>query len=151
MSTTDDYVPPPEGWFDFGAHVLSPDVRLEFSEEVGEDGIPRWERPLPEVAPTPEKDALVTSLAQARARREEQAPQPGEPLIVFGMEGDAITFRDQSALDEYVQGALNQVAFRAWNECTDAHHDYAVRQGIAFAHPPNPYRVTPSGNDQEET
>lgn len=55
MSTTDDYVPPPEGWFDFGTHVLSPDVRLEFSEEVGEDGIPRWERPLPEVAPTPEK------------------------------------------------------------------------------------------------
>lgn len=37
---------PPGGWFHFGSHVdWAGD--LEFSEEVGEDGLPRWERPLP--------------------------------------------------------------------------------------------------------
>lgn len=35
---------PPEGWFPFGMHVDEP-VPLEFSEEVGEDGLPLWERP----------------------------------------------------------------------------------------------------------
>ena len=32
---------------------------------------------------------------------------------------------------------------RVWDECTDAHHRAAVAQGLAFAHPANPYRVTP--------
>ena len=40
MSTTDDYVPPPEGWFDVGTHVLFPDVRVEFSIEALEDHWP---------------------------------------------------------------------------------------------------------------
>jgi len=40
---------------------------------------------------------------------------------------------------------LREVMARVWDECTDAHHEYAVRQGLAFAHPPNPYRVIPPG------
>jgi hypothetical protein len=36
---------PPEGWFTFGTHIDQP-IRLEFSTETGEDGIPLWERPL---------------------------------------------------------------------------------------------------------
>ena len=29
---------------------------------------------------------------------------------------------------------------QVWDECTDAHHHAAVAQGLAFAHPANPYR-----------
>jgi hypothetical protein len=36
-----------------------------------------------------------------------------------------------------------ELAARVWDECTDAHHVYAVTLGLALAHPPNPYRVTP--------
>lgn len=38
----------PPGWYAFGTHV-DQDVRLEFSEEAGEDGLPLWERPYPVV------------------------------------------------------------------------------------------------------
>lgn len=38
--------PVPEGWHTFGTHVDRPDVRLEFSDETGEDGLPWWERPI---------------------------------------------------------------------------------------------------------
>jgi hypothetical protein len=38
------YQEPPEGWFTFGTHVDDPRP-LEFSEEVGEDLLPLWERP----------------------------------------------------------------------------------------------------------
>lgn len=34
---------PPDGWFEFGSHVEF-DGPMEFSTEVGEDGLPRWER-----------------------------------------------------------------------------------------------------------
>lgn len=37
---------PPAGWSDFGAHIDQPEVRLEFSVETGEDGMPLWERPI---------------------------------------------------------------------------------------------------------
>lgn len=37
---------PPAGWSDFGAHIDQPEVRLEFSAETGEDGMPLWERPI---------------------------------------------------------------------------------------------------------
>ncbi|MFC7849343.1 hypothetical protein ACFUTU_12800 [Arthrobacter sp. NPDC057388] len=37
---------PPAGWSDFGAHVDRRGVRLEFSAENGEDGMPLWERPI---------------------------------------------------------------------------------------------------------
>jgi hypothetical protein len=37
---------PPGGWFHFGSHV-DWEGQLELSEEVGEDGLPQWERPLP--------------------------------------------------------------------------------------------------------
>jgi hypothetical protein len=36
---------PPEGWSTFGSHVDEP-VRLEFSEELADDLMPLWERPL---------------------------------------------------------------------------------------------------------
>lgn len=36
----------PEGWSGFGSHVDQPGVRLEFSAETGEDGLPLWERPI---------------------------------------------------------------------------------------------------------
>jgi hypothetical protein len=39
------YVEPPEGWFIFGTHVDTPGP-LEFSEELDEGGLPRWERPV---------------------------------------------------------------------------------------------------------
>lgn len=42
------YMPPSEGWVDFGTHA---DARacltastLEWSDETGEDGLPLWER-----------------------------------------------------------------------------------------------------------
>lgn len=38
--------PPPEGWYPFGWHVADR-VLLEFSEQIGEDGLPLWERPIP--------------------------------------------------------------------------------------------------------
>jgi hypothetical protein len=44
---------PPEGWFAFGTHV-DQEIRLEFSDEAGEDGLPRWERPYPPTAETAE-------------------------------------------------------------------------------------------------
>lgn len=53
-----------------------------------------------------EKDAAVASLDQRRAKRDESLPAPGTPAITFGMDDDAITFRDQAALDEYVAGAI---------------------------------------------
>lgn len=43
------YVQPPAGWFTFGHHA-HPDRLgevVEFSEEVGADGFPLWERPIP--------------------------------------------------------------------------------------------------------
>lgn len=39
------YREPPKGWYTFGTHV-DVIVRLEFSEEVGDDGLPLWERPI---------------------------------------------------------------------------------------------------------
>jgi hypothetical protein len=41
-----DWVQPPPGWFVFGEHVNFAG-KMEFSEETTEDGMPRWERPLP--------------------------------------------------------------------------------------------------------
>ena len=40
------YREPPEGWYTFGHHADQPFDPLEFSEEVGEDGLPLWERPV---------------------------------------------------------------------------------------------------------
>lgn len=37
---------PPAGWSDIGAHIDQPEVRLGFSAETGEDGMPLWERPI---------------------------------------------------------------------------------------------------------
>lgn len=42
------YQEPPEGWYTFGHHADQPTVVLEFSSEVGEDGLPLWERPKPD-------------------------------------------------------------------------------------------------------
>jgi len=40
-----DYIPPPEGWRDFGFHApMSPVPLLAFSASNGNDGLPRWER-----------------------------------------------------------------------------------------------------------
>ena len=36
---------PPAGWFTFGTHVDRPDLALDFSEALGEDLLPLWERP----------------------------------------------------------------------------------------------------------
>lgn len=38
------YREPPPGWHTFGTHV-DDDVRLVFSDELGDDGLPLWERP----------------------------------------------------------------------------------------------------------
>lgn len=38
--------PTPDGWFPFGSFVDHPWIPREFSEELGEDGLPRWERPI---------------------------------------------------------------------------------------------------------
>jgi hypothetical protein len=40
------YREPPPGWYSFGTHVDDHSVVLEFSEDVGEDGLPFWERPV---------------------------------------------------------------------------------------------------------
>lgn len=39
------YVKPPIGWSTFGTHAETI-VRLEFSEERDENGVPLWERPI---------------------------------------------------------------------------------------------------------
>lgn len=41
-----DWVEPPDGWFVFGSHVDF-GGQMEFSGETTEDGLPKWERPLP--------------------------------------------------------------------------------------------------------
>lgn len=41
-----EYVPPPEGWLTFGS-LIDHNGPAECSEEVGEDGLPLWERPIP--------------------------------------------------------------------------------------------------------
>lgn len=38
------YQPPPVGWHDFGTHAGVPGAHLEFSTQVGDDGMPLWER-----------------------------------------------------------------------------------------------------------
>jgi hypothetical protein len=40
---------PPDGWFQFGSHAGEEFgwLDLEFSTEVSDDGLPRWERPVP--------------------------------------------------------------------------------------------------------
>lgn len=46
------YIQPPAGWFTFGHHA-HPDRLgevVEFSPEVGADGYPLWERPIPRPA-----------------------------------------------------------------------------------------------------
>lgn len=35
---------PPDGWSQFGTHANCKSAWLQFSEEVGEDGLPLWER-----------------------------------------------------------------------------------------------------------
>lgn len=37
---------PPEGWVLFGSHADQPDVEVEFSGSLDEDGTPLWERAL---------------------------------------------------------------------------------------------------------
>lgn len=37
---------PPDDWVSFGTHANCGGTWLEFSEEVGEDGLPLWERPI---------------------------------------------------------------------------------------------------------
>lgn len=43
---------PPAGWVPFGVHAGGPGPmpRLELSEQVGEDGLPLWERAIQEEA-----------------------------------------------------------------------------------------------------
>ena len=36
---------PPEGWFEFGTHMVSPD-KLDFTKELDLDGFPLGERPV---------------------------------------------------------------------------------------------------------
>lgn len=48
---------------------------------------------------------------------------------------------------ETVEG-LERVKAEVWDACTDAHHEHAARQGVALAHPPNPYRVIPPGKGE---
>ena len=39
------YETPPEGWLDFGAHAALDEVpKLSFSERLGDDLLPLWER-----------------------------------------------------------------------------------------------------------
>ena len=46
MNTSDRLqVLPPEGWFAFGTHMVSPD-KLEFTKERDQDGLPIGERPI---------------------------------------------------------------------------------------------------------
>lgn len=38
---------PPDGWVQFGTHAnCRPRAQIEMSTEVGEDGLPLWERPV---------------------------------------------------------------------------------------------------------
>lgn len=46
---------PPSGWFIFGEHVDF-GGQMEFSEETTEDGLPKWERPLPLAARDEERE-----------------------------------------------------------------------------------------------
>jgi hypothetical protein len=45
--------PVPEGWFTFGTHADQPNIKLEFSVQENEDGLPLWERPLAELETLP--------------------------------------------------------------------------------------------------
>lgn len=42
-------------------------------------------------------------------------------------------------------------AAQVWDDCTDAHHRAAAAQGVAFAHPANPYRDQPETGTPEAT
>jgi hypothetical protein len=46
---------PPNGWFIFGSHVDF-GGQMEFSAETTEDGLPKWERPLPLAARDDERE-----------------------------------------------------------------------------------------------
>lgn len=40
-------IDPPAGWYPFGTHIDSgPELHLDFSDEVGVDLLPLWERPV---------------------------------------------------------------------------------------------------------
>lgn len=50
-------------------------------------------------------------------------------------EGDVSSFLTRS-----LWPVLQEDRAQVWDDCTTAHHEYAVAQRLAFAHPPNPYR-----------
>lgn len=84
---------PPEGWFVFGTHVADDPVpALEFSDEVGRDDLPLWERPLksetqndaatnegmPPVAPEEEPTTVATDETPEETDDPTGAPEPSE-------------------------------------------------------------------------
>lgn len=87
-----------------------------------------------------EKDSGVTNLDQRRAKRDEIAPESGEPAITFYMDDDQIMFRDQMALDEYVRGAREE----AWDEGRSAGvRSESIFGGLDDDEHENPYRPLP--------
>lgn len=128
MSSETEKFPVPEGWFTFGHHADQPTVVLEFSSEVGEDGLPLWERPKVEDA---EEDTVRVLLQYGTGNQIGGVPQViavnGEVTITGLMETIAIIERGGLADPANV---VNE-AERAISHLMDGEHAGLVRDIVA--------------------
>lgn len=72
---------PPSGWFHLGSHV-DWNGKLELSSEVGEDGLPLWERPLPLGGEELVEDWVPSGSNWRELRKNE--PAGGREFVVHG-------------------------------------------------------------------
>lgn len=112
MNSETEKFPVPEGWFTLGHHADQPTVVLEFSSEVGEDGLPLWERPKVEDA---EEDTVRVLLQYGTGNQIGGVPQViavnGEVTITGLMETIAIIERGDLVNSDSVVNMAEQEVF----------------------------------------
>jgi hypothetical protein len=123
------YQKPPEGWFTFGHHADQPTVVLEFSSEVGDDGLPLWERPKVEEA---EEEKVGVLLQYATGNQIGGQPQvigvPGEVTVSGVMELVAIIERGglvnpESCVNEAESAVFDLLQQAAYSDTFEASRD----------------------------
>jgi len=90
---------PPEGWYFFGTHTNGglDGIRLVFSEQVGEDMLPCWERLEPELDETALRRKVGDEIERERRALPDPVPHPLGPE--YGRSGDDCSWAMARARD----------------------------------------------------
>lgn len=145
--TAESLPTPPDGWVQFGTHAGdSPVPPLEFSAEVGEDGLPLWERPVPTPAPaercpvcgsqgtcTPSK-CQWEGIGPFDAPAPAESPRPGDmTALMMGLRDACITFIQ--AWDDHALASVDD----EFTDLLDAASKAATEWGRPFTDESRPW------------